>query len=298
MSAKADIERLYSAVEDVAGLLDVTCTRDNMWPLLTAFQDVLISPVVFNMVAHKGQVGGLSFDFTTPASDGDPYARAVAHGLAEETDHPIRDLFPSLLAHTPLQGFGVDYGVVGRFNKSYVFYPLGQLQNMAELVDVPAMPPALSEHVELFTRYGLEGHVSALAVDYTNRTWNIYFNGLSADHVERGAVRSLLGELGLPEPSEQLLEFAETSAALYPTFGWDSTRAERICFSHRTTDQAALATRIEPLLGTLARNAPYTYEGDRTLVYAGALSHSKEYYKVAAYHAMASQAQERVLTRS
>ncbi|CAL9455806.1 aromatic prenyltransferase [Streptomyces sp. enrichment culture] len=298
MSGKADTERLHSAAEEVAALLDVTVDHDHMRSLLAAFQDVLVSPFVFNMTAHKGEVTGLSLDFGTVTSEGDPYTRAVAHGLVAGTDHPIRGVFTELQAHLPVQVYGVDYGVTGRFNKAYAFFPLGELQDMRRLAEVPVLSRALSEHVELFTKFGLDKHVSAVAVDYTNRTWNVYFNGLSADHVERSAVLSLLDELGLPKPSEHLLEFAESSVALYPTFGWDSTRVERFCFSHRTTDAEALPTRVEPVLGTLARKAPYTYEGDRALVYAGALSHSKEYYKVAAYHEMASRAQERVLSRS
>ncbi|TQJ37099.1 hypothetical protein OHU34_43305 [Streptomyces sp. NBC_00080] len=50
MSGTADTERLYAAVEEAAGLLDIACPPERMRPLLTAFQDVLADPVVFNTV--------------------------------------------------------------------------------------------------------------------------------------------------------------------------------------------------------------------------------------------------------
>ncbi|TRO56478.1 hypothetical protein E4K73_46500 [Streptomyces sp. IB201691-2A2] len=298
MSAKASLDHVYSAVEEAAGLLDIACSRDKLWPALTAFQDVIASPIVFNMVTKGGRIGDLSFDFMLPSSAGDPYAIALSHGLAAETDHPIRALFSDIQARLPVHGYGVDYGINGGFNKTYLAFPLGDLQGLAELDELPSMPDGLTAHRNSFTRYGLDGKVSALAIDYAHRTWNVYFNGLAPEHVERKAVLSMLSEFGLPEPSEQMLGFAETSSALYTTFGWDSSKVERISFSTRTTDPSVLPARIEPRIEAFARNAPYTYEGDRILVYARALSPSEEYFKVAAYYQMAAAAHDRVRSAS
>ncbi|MEU5689469.1 aromatic prenyltransferase [Streptomyces venezuelae] len=293
MSKKANIEGLYTALEEAAGLLDTACSRERMWPVLTAFQDV-IGAVVFNTVAGDS----LSFDFTTPLSDGDPYERALAHGLVEEIDHPVRALFADLRAHMPLQGYGVDYAVTGIFNKAYALFPMNRRQELASLADIASMPPGLAEHMGTFAAHGLDGKISAIAVDYASRTWNVYFNGLSAQHVERGALRALLADFGMPDPSEELLAFAEGSAALYPTFGWDSAKIDRVSFSRRTTDPVQLPAHVEPSLDKLARNAPYTYDGERIMVYAGVLAPDREYYKLATYHHLASAALDRVRSRN
>nr|WP_063826174.1 aromatic prenyltransferase [Streptomyces antibioticus] len=296
MSGEAGIERLYVAVEEAAGLLGVACSRDAMWPVLTAFQDVFADgSVVFNIVTSGGHVADLSFDFSVPPAVGDPYTHALAHGLVDETDHPIRALFADIQERFPIQSYGVDHRISGGFNKAYVFFPLTDLQDPARLAAaVPSLPSGLAEHVRTLADHGLANKVSAIAIDYARRTWNLYFNGLSPEHVSREAALSLIREFGLPEPSEQLLSFIETSSALYPTFGWDSTKVERLSFSTRTTDPAALPARIEPKLGEFAANAPYTYDGDRVLVYAGALSASEEYYKLAAYHQLTAAAHDRI----
>ncbi|WP_328891866.1 aromatic prenyltransferase [Streptomyces sp. NBC_00316] len=294
MPGKADLEDLYAATAQAAALLNITCSREKMWPALTAFQDVITDPIVFNTVTSRGRVGGLSFDFGTAPDAGDPYARALAHGLADETDHSIRSLFSDIQARFSLMAFGVDYEITRGFNKAYAFFPLSDLKSLAELADIPSMPHGLSEQIPTFIEFGLDDKVSAVAIDYTRRTWNVYFNGLSAEHVERKAVVAMLREFGLPEPSEHLLDFAQTSAGLYPTLGWDSSKIERISFSTRSTDPQALPARIEPKLGTFAANAPYAYEGDRILVYAAALSSSEEYYKLASYYRMNSAAHLRV----
>lgn len=294
MSERPDLARLYAAAQEAAELVDVACSRDKLWPVLTAFQDAHGSPVVFNMVAGGGRTGDLSFDFMVPPSAGDPYAIALAAGLAEETDHPVRGLFAELQERFSIYAFGVDYGINDGFNKTYAFFPLGELQELAAVAEVPAMPRGLSEQVPAFVRYGLGDKVSAVAIDYARRTWNVYFNGLSPEHVRRDAVRAMMSDFGLPEPSSRLLDFVETSSALYATFGWDSATVERLCFSARTTDPGALPAHLEPKLKKLAAGAPYTYEGDRVLVVAGARSRSEEYYKVAAYHEMSAGAHDRV----
>lgn len=294
MSGKADIESLYSTMREAAELLGVTCSRDKAWPVLTAFQDVIASTVVFNIVTSGGRINDVSFDFTMPPSVGDPYEIALARGLADETSHPVRALFSDIQKRFPVSAYGVDYGITRGFNKAYIVFPLGDFQELAGLVDVPSMPVGLSEHVTSFAKYGLDGKVSAIAIDYTHRTWNVYFNGLCAEQVERKAVLPMVREFGLPEPSGRLLDFIETSSAMYPTFGWDSPKIERISFSMRTTNPTALPSHAEPMLEKFARSVPYAYEGDRVLVYAGALSPREEYYKLATYYQMTSETHDRV----
>ncbi|MFW6694491.1 aromatic prenyltransferase [Streptomyces sp. MAR4 CNX-425] len=283
------------AAEEAAALVGLDCPREKMTALLTAFPNIVTdSTVVFNIVNKGGRVGDMSFDFTVPLAEGDPYERALEHGLAKETDHPVRGMFADLRATLPVDCYGVDYGVNGGFNKAYAVFPMGQLQELGPLAAVPAMADTLSKWMGTLVDYGLDGKVSTVAIDHANRTWNVYFNGLSPQHFERATVEAMLRDFGLPKPSGQLLDFAETSSALYPTFSWDSPEIERVSFSTRTTDPAALPAHIEPKLGVLAARAPYTYEGDRKLVFAGALTTGGEYYKLATYYQMATAAHDRV----
>lgn len=298
MSGKANVEQLHSVVEEAAGLLGITYPSDRVRAVLTAFQDVLDSAIVLNVVTKGGGIGDLSFDFAAATSAGDPYDIALAHGLADEVEHPIRALLPDILARFPVQTYGVDYGITGGFNKTYASFPLGDLQRLEKLADVPSIPPGLAEHLGTFTTYGLDGKVSAIAIDYARRTWNVYFNALSPEYVERETVVAMLRELGAPEPSERMLEFIGASSAFYPTFGWDSSKVERVSFSAKNTAPAALPDQVRPTFENFARSVPYTYGGERVIVYAGALSAGEEYYKLAAYHQMPAKVHDRFRSES
>ncbi|MCL2731061.1 MAG: hypothetical protein FWE15_13685 [Actinomycetia bacterium] len=294
MSATATTDVLNAAVQEAAALLGLPASRARMEPVLTTYHDALTSsPIVWNIVNSGGAIKDLSFDFASPTSVGEPYTLAVTHGLAEDVDHRIRALLPDIQARFDVQSYGVDYGVNGGFNKAYVCFPMGALQHLAPLAQVPSMPPALAEHSAAFTAHGLDGKVSAIAIDYTHRTWNVYFNGLTPAHVQRQAVTAMLRDLALPAAGEQMLDFISASQAVYFTFGWDSAKIERISFSVRTTDPTVLPAGIDPAFETFARNAPYTYPGDRTLVFAGAITASEEYYKLAAYYQSITSAHDR-----
>lgn len=294
MSAPATTDVLTAAVEEATGLLGLPCSRDRMEPVLTTFHDALTtSPIVWNIVNSGGRIKDLSFDFASPTSVGEPYALAVSHGLAEDVDHRIRDLLTDIHDRFEVQSYGVDYGVNTGFNKAYVCFPMGGLQPLAPLTAVPSMPDALAEHQQVFTAHGLDGTVSAIAVDYAHRTWNVYFNGLAPGHLRADNVTALLADVGLPPAGPQLLDFAASCQAVYFTFGWDSAKTERISFSTRTTDPTVLPASIDPAFETFARNAPHTYPGDRVLVFAGALTASEEYYKLAAYYQQTTSAHDR-----
>jgi hypothetical protein len=293
--AATELDDIYTAIEKTARLLDLPCSREKVQPVLNAYGDGLADAhIVFSMGTGKRYRGELSFDFSVPASAGDPRAVALSNGLAAEVDHPIRTLFADVQARCPVDHFGVDYGIVGGFRKTYAFFPLNAPQRLSALAGVPSMPPALAEHADFLAGHGLDGRVSALAIDYAHRTWNVYFSGIPAEFTKPKAVQEMIRAIGLAEPSEQMLEFIRTSFAMYLTFRWDSPRIERICFSTRTPDPMALPAQIEPDIATFAKGVPCAHAGERTFVYAGALSSGEEYYKLASYYQKSSQVSDRV----
>jgi hypothetical protein len=212
MSGAAKVDEVYSAMEESARLVGVPCSREKVWPILSSYADGIAETtlVVFAMAAGEGHSGELDYNFTV-RSGGDPYAVAVANGFTAETDHPVGALLADIQERCPVQVFGVECGVVSGFKKTYVFFPLDDLQGLSKLADIPSMPRAVAEHAGTFARYGLDDKVSIIGIDYIHRTMNVYFGRFPAEYVEPKNVLSLLGDLGLPAPSEEMLEFTRQS---------------------------------------------------------------------------------------
>lgn len=289
------LETVYSAIEETARLVDAPCSREKVWPALDTFGRWFDdSHIIFSMGTGKKYRGELAFDFTVPTEAGDPYAAAVADGLLEKVDHPITGLFSEIADRLPLDAYAVDFGVARGFKKACVFFPLAQPASMKALAELPSIPPALAEHADFFAAAGLDGKVSCIGIDYGSRTWNLYVSGLTPEFTQRDAIGETLRGMGLPEPSEQMGEFISTSFALYPTFGWDTTRVERMCFSTRTSDPNLLPARIEPDIAKFARDMPTVHSGEPSYVYAGTVARGGEFFKLASYYQFSSQVSERV----
>lgn len=287
MSGAAEVERVYSAMEESAQLLDIVCSRDKIWPVLTAYKDVLAEAVIVFSMASGRHATELDFSISVPPGHGDPYAIALSSGLTAETDHPVGALLSDTQERCPLGMYAIDGEVTGGFKKTYAFFPTDDLQGLEKLVDIPSMPRGVAENASLFARYGLD-KVQMTSVDYKQRAVNLYFGNLSPEFLEPEAVLSMLREMGLQEPGELGLEFAKRSFAIYPTLSWDSSKIGRICFAVISTDPTLLPTRTEPEVGQFskfANNSPYAYAGERrTLVYGLTLSPNEEYYKLGSYY--------------
>lgn len=287
MSGAAEVERVYSAMEESARLLDIACSRDKIWPILTAYNEVLAEAVIVFSMASGRHATELDFSISVPSGHGDPYDIALSNGLTAETDHPVGAFLSDNQKWCPVGMYAIDGEVTSGFKKTYAFFPTNDLQGLAKLVDIPSMPYGVAENANLFARYGLD-KVQMTSADYKARTVNLYFGNLSAEFLEPEAVLSMLREMGLQEPGELGLEFAKRSFAVYPTLSWDSSKIERMCFAVITTDPTILPTRAEPEItqfSKFANNAPYAYAGERrTLVYGLTLSPSEEYYKLGSYY--------------
>jgi 6-linalyl-2-O,3-dimethylflaviolin/7-geranyloxy-5-hydroxy-2-methoxy-3-methylnaphthalene-1,4-dione synthase len=282
----SDLESIYSAIEESARLLEVTCARDMVRPILTAYADVLAqSAISFRVATGARHAGDLDCRLTMIPTDVDPYARALSKGLTDHTDHPVSALLSDIAGQCRIDCYGIDFGVVGGFKKTWQFFQPHDLQKVSTLGSIPTMPQSLMENADFFARYGLDDKASLTGIDYQSRTVNVYFGELPAECREPGTISAMLREIELPAPSEQLLKVGQHAFNIYVTLSWDSLKVERICFSAMTPEPAELSARLEPRIEYFARNHPYTHaDFGRRFLYAVASATDGEYYKLASFY--------------
>jgi len=282
MSGTNDMADVYAAIEKTSQLLGVPCSRDRVWPILAAYEDVLPQAVIaFRVATDARHVGELDCRMTVP-KDVDPYARALASGLTAETDHPVGKLLSEIPGHCPVDCYGIDFGIVSGFQKVWAFFPSDDLQELSRLAGIPSMPRSLPEGVSFFSKHGLE-KVSLIGIDYEDQTANVYFGALPADCREPEAILSMHREIGLPEPSEQMLKLGREAFGIYFTLRWESPKIERISFAVITPDPMALPVRFAPRIEQFVRNLPYGAT-DPKLVYVAMKSTGEEYHKLQTYY--------------
>ncbi|MFJ3969424.1 aromatic prenyltransferase [Streptomyces parvus] len=284
LTEPAGSAELYSAIEETTRVVGAPCRRDTVGPILTAYEDVIAQSVIsFRVQTGTSDAGDLDCRFTLLPKDIDPYAVALSNGLTPNTDHPVGSLLEEVHRKFPVDCYGIDFGAVGGFKKAWSFFRPDSLQSATELAALPSMPTGVSENLGLFDRYGMTDTVSVVGFDYAKRSVNLYFTGASAESFEPRGIQAILRECGLPEPSEELLRFAEQAFAIYVTLSWDSPKIERITYSVNTPDPMALPVRIDPRIEQLVKDAPIGSAGHR-YVYGVTATPKGEYHKIQKYY--------------
>jgi hypothetical protein len=283
MSETVEPAALYSVIDECARLVDVPCSRDTVWPILTAYEDTLADAVIaFRVATGEANAGDFDCRFTMLPRQLDPYAVALSADLIAPTDHPVGTLLRELHGEFPIDGTGIDFGVVGGFKKTWSFFPIDDLQSVSELVGLPSMPASVAGNLDFFTRYGLADRVSLIGIDYPHRSVNLYFGAAPAEVFSAQGITSVLRDVGLARPSERLLRLGARAFGIYATMSWDSPKVERITIAAMTSDPMTLPVRIEPKIENVVRNSPYSTE-DRQFVYAITSTPTGEYHKLQSY---------------
>jgi hypothetical protein len=295
MSETAELAGYYSVIENTAGLLDITCAQDKVWPILNVYGSSLPQAVLaFRMASGARHAGELDCRFTMAPGDVDPYSIALSNGLIEKTDHPVGALLSEIHGRFPVDCWAVDFGVVGGFTKTWSFFPADDMQKLSDLAELPSMPSGVAENADLFARYGVHDNVSLIGIDYSNRTVNVYFGAAPAECFEPKTIRSMLRDMELPEPSEEMLTLGQQAFGIYATLSWDSPKVRRICFAVMTPDPLTLPVQIDPKIAQFVKSYPYGGD-DRKFVYAVTSSPKGEYYKLQAYYQWRAQMSDRML---
>ncbi len=284
MSENTELAGIYSVIEKCSRLMDVPCSHDKVWPILTAYGDTLAQAVVaFRVATGESNAGDLDCRFTMLPKSLDPYDVALTNGLSAKTDHPVGSLLGELHREFPIESCGIDFGVVGGFKKTWSFFPIDNLQSMSKLVNLPSMPASAAGNLDFFTRYGLADRVSLVGIDYPNRSLNLYFGAAPAEVFESDGIRSILREAGLAEPSDRLLRLGQQAFGIYATLSWESPKVERLTIATMTSDPMTLPVHIEPKIEHFVKNSPYSTD-DRQFVYAITSSPKGEYHKLQSYY--------------
>ncbi|WP_234441839.1 aromatic prenyltransferase, partial [Streptomyces sp. WM6386] len=135
MSGTAQLADLFAGVEESAALIDVSCSREKVWPVLAAYEDALPQAIIaFRVATDSHHEGEFDCRFTLPRHI-DPYLRARAHGFITETGRPAESLLADIQRHCPIDSYGIDFGIVGGFRKIWVYFPGGSSQSLAKLRD-------------------------------------------------------------------------------------------------------------------------------------------------------------------
>lgn len=272
---------LYSVIEESARLLEIPCSREKVWPILSAYGGDLAEAVIaFRIATSARQAGELDCRFTIPQGV-DPYELAISNGFTTRTDHPVADLLSDIRECCPIDSYGIDFGVVGGFKKVWLVLPRDDLQAISMLADIPSMPRSLGESAGFFARYGLGDTTGLIGIDYRYRTVNVYLPPTQCFEPE--TVRSMIREVDQAEPSEQMLKIGQLAFGIYVTLSWDSPKLERICFAVGTSDPTELPVPLDPVIMRFVRHIQRSNAG-RRFVYAVASSPDGEYYKLQSYY--------------
>ncbi|WP_075737648.1 aromatic prenyltransferase [Streptomyces acidiscabies] len=285
MSGNSEAAEICSAVRETARQLGIPFSHGKVWPILLAYKDAFTHamPLALRSATDARHAGDLDCRFVTHPKNRNPYPLALRKGLTPRTGHPVGTVLSDIEERFPVDGYGIDFGVVSGFTKVYAGFPAQDLQKLSELVEIPAMPRSLAGHTDFYVRHGLDDKIAFVAIDYPHRTVNVYFNDVPPACREAEGIRSMLRDLVLPEPSERMLGLGTRAFGLYTTLSWDSPGIERLCFGVTTTDLSSLPVPIDPQLEKFARSVPYG-GASRKYVYGVAATATGEYYKLETHY--------------
>jgi Aromatic prenyltransferase Orf2 len=285
MPEAAVAEDMYSAIEESARLVGSPCSREKIWPILTAYADALPEAGMVVSVSTGGHPPKeLDYTITMPMALGDPYAVAQSNGFVSAAGHPAATLLSDIHARVSVTEHLIDAGVDSGFSKIYAHFPF-DLLGVQKLADVPAMPRSVAENAGLFLRHYLND-VAMIGIDYRRKTVNLYFAQLPDEFRDARNILSLHRELGLPKPNEKWLEFAKKSFRVYATLSWDSPKIERICFARkpfRGWDPSAFPIRIDPEIEKFVLGSRRTYGGQPVVISAVKWTPDGEYLNLGPY---------------
>jgi hypothetical protein len=251
--SRHNLEELYEDIVRTAEAVGVPCNAEAVWKLLSAYEEFFASSAVSLRTTTKPtEKRELSVRYIELDKPHDPYAMALEQGLIVPEGHPIEKVIPELQAHYPAMGYGVDIGAEHGFEKIWPFFKVEV--PLEEIYTLSSLPPGIKNYAAHFRKFGFK-KVGLLAVDFWNKTVNVYFYANNRETFTPERLGEMLKELGFGVPSAEELEHSSHALCVYYTFSWTSDFVERVCFVMAAPEEL-LPKHLHPLFAQYADRVP------------------------------------------
>ncbi|WP_433654397.1 aromatic prenyltransferase [Nocardia sp. CA-128927] len=232
---------------------------------------------------HPPPVRQVSARFMNLPAALDPVGQLRAAGLLGFDGHPMEELLAEVSAAVPVD-WGVDLAVDSGVQKIWTAFP--DLISVDRIVSFPGMPASARAHAAHLNRWG-GGEIALMAVDFVNRTLNLYTQILRPGQLAATDIATILRELDFVAADADELSALAWPYTVYATFDWTSPSIQRICFPARYTAETFPA--LDPVLTRFVNGAPFAGPGrPRGFAFYAAYGPTERYYKVQADYTSAA----------
>lgn len=225
---------------------------------------------------HPLPVRQVSARFMNLPTAADPVGKLRDAGLLSFVGHPMEELLARVSAAVPVD-VGVDLAVDTGVQKIWTAFP--DLISVDRILDFPGIPESARAHAEQLERWG-GGEIALMAIDFVNRTLNLYTQILRPGQLTAADIATILRELDFVAADPDELSAVAWPYTVYATFSWNSPGIQRICFPARYTAESFPA--IDPVLSRFVNGAPFAGPGPRGFAFYAAYGPTERYYKVQA----------------
>ena len=272
-----DLEKMHIDIIKAAEVADAPYNEDIIRRILTAYKDFFKGSVVTFVTSTKPkEKRSLSVRYVELDVKHDPYEIAVSNNLLKQEKHLIHHLLTEIKRNYPLMGYGVDADVNYGVSKIWSFFQIPQ--PIEKAFKTPAVPESIQKFSDYFKKYDLDVfHLFAL--DFRNKTANVYFMVKELDAYPTDKVASMISDLNLQVPSQEVLEHCSKALTIYLTFTWESSTVDRICFGTGVDDPSLIPTHLDPVLKKYSQGAPFQTD-DRRFIYSITPSRTGDYIKI------------------
>jgi len=242
-----------------------------------SFEHALV-PVTFRTTTKASEKRGLNIRYVDFWTTHNPYEMALSNEMLKKTGHPIDDLYEEIQKNYPVMGYGIDFGVGNGFEKIWPFFAPHIPQSIEKAYTMSSLPPSVKESAAFYKKFDLN-HFALFAIDYHNRSTNVYFMTSAVGKFSAEKIKAMISELGFKMPSQELIDYCTNAITLYCTYTWDSPQIERICFGILAQDEDEIPKHLNPLIETYSSKAPIIGE-KRKFIYSVTFARQGDYIKI------------------
>ena len=251
--SKPTLKELYDDVIKAAEAAGVTCNAEAVWNLLTTYEEFFSnSAVSLRTTTKPSDKRELSVRYIELEKQHDPYAIALEKGYIVLQGHPVEKVIPELQSRYPMLGYGVDVGAEHGFEKIWPFFQVEV--PLEEIYTLSSLPPSIKNYAAHFRKYRFT-KVGLLAVDFWNKSVNLYFYSSNRETFVPERLAEMLKDLGFGIPPAEELEQSTRALAVYYTFSWESEFVERVCFVMAVPEEL-VPKHLHPLFEQYVNNVP------------------------------------------